>query len=114
MKKDPKVFIGHIIDSIQLIESYSENLSADKFKKEIALQDAIIRRLEIIGEATKNIPSAFKLQHHEIPWKQMAGIRDILIHEYFDVDLDLTWQVVKRELLPLKAKLQTLLLDSSL
>lgn len=107
--KDPKVFIGHIIESIELIEEYSEDLTTDKFKRNIALQDAIIRRLEIIGEAVKNIPTSFKAKYPEIPWKQMAGMRDVLIHEYFDVDLSLTWSVVKRELPSIKTKLQVLL-----
>lgn len=108
MKKDPEVFIGHIIDSIDLIEQYAENLTPDKFKENMAMQDAIIRRLEIIGEAVKNIPLSFRTKHSKIPWKQMAGMRDVLIHEYFDVDLSLTWAVVKRELPSLKAKLQEL------
>lgn len=111
MKKDPKVFIGHIVDSIELIEQYSDKLTSSKFKKNIALQDAIIRRLEIIGEAVKNIPTSFKIRYPEIPWKQMAGMRDVLIHEYFDIDLSLTWAVVKRELPSLKAKLQLLLFE---
>lgn len=97
------------MESIELIEDYSKNLTGENFKKDQALQDAIIRRLEIIGEATKNIPLSFRIEHANVPWKQMAGIRDILIHEYFDIDLDLTWQVVKRELPSLKAKLQILL-----
>lgn len=109
MKKDPKVFIGHILESIELIEQYVENLTSDKFKRDISMQDAIIRRLEIIGEAVKNIPIAFKTNYPEIPWKQMAGMRDVLIHEYFDIDLDLTWTVVKRELPAIKEKLQVLL-----
>lgn len=67
MKKDPEVFIGHILESIELIEQYSEQLTTDKFKKNRALQDAIIRRLEIIGEAVKNIPTPFKSQHPSIP-----------------------------------------------
>jgi len=67
-----------------LIEQYAENLTTDKFKKNIAMQDAIIRRLEIIGEAVKNIPVTFKTKYSEIPWKQMAGMRDVLIHEYFE------------------------------
>lgn len=111
MKKDPKVFIGHITESIELIEEYTKNLTTDKFKKNIAMQDAIIRRLEIIGEAVKNIPSTFKVKYPEIPWKQMAGMRDILIHEYFDVDLFLTWTVVQRELPVIKIKLQKILFE---
>lgn len=111
MKKDPQVFIGHIVESIELIETYSEDLTTDKFKKNTVIQDAIIRRLEIIGEAVKNISISFKEKHPEIPWKQMAGMRDILIHEYFDIDLSLTWSVVKLELPSVKVKLQKLLSD---
>lgn len=111
MKKDPKVFIEHIIESIQLIEEYASHLTAEKFQKNQAMQDAIIRRLEIIGEAVKNIPSSFKAHHPDIPWKQMAGMRDILTHEYFDVDLSLTWSVVQREL-PLIKERFLLILDN--
>ena len=113
MKKDPKVFIGHITESIELIEQYAKNLTTDKFKKNVAMQDAIIRRLEIIGEAVKNIPSTFKTKHPESPWKQMAGMRDVLIHEYFDVDLLLTWTVVKQDLPLIKTKLQKMLSDDA-
>lgn len=109
MKKDPKVFLGHILESIELIEVYSRNLTGEKFQTDRAIQDAIIRRLEIIGEAVKNLAPSFKVKHHEIPWKQMAGMRDILIHEYFDLDLSLTWAVVKREIPPLKENLQAIL-----
>ena len=90
MKKDPKVFLVHILESIQLIEEYSKNVTAAKFHKNRAVQDAIIRRLEIIGEAVKNLPVSFKTKCPDVPWKQMAGMRDVLIHEYFDVDLFLT------------------------
>ncbi len=105
MKKEPKIFISHIIESIELIEQYGHHLTAEQFQKNQAMQDAIIRRLEIIGEAVKNIPASFKVNYAEIPWKQMAGMRDILIHEYFEVNLSLTWLVVKRELPSIKEKL---------
>lgn len=109
MKKDPKIFLEHIKDSILLIEEYSRGTVKSEFIKNRPLQDAVIRRLEIIGEAVKNIPLSFRSQHPEIPWKQMAGMRDILIHEYFDVDLSLAWQVVKHELPPIKKRLLELL-----
>ncbi len=112
MKKDPTVFIGHILESIRLIEEYSLSLTPDLFHVDQAMQDAIIRRLEIIGEAVKNLAASFKAKHPEIPWKQMAGMRDVLIHEYFDIDLSLTWSVVKRELPPIKEKLQSILEES--
>lgn len=109
MKKDPKVFVSHILDSIQLIEQYSKNMTQAKFLKRRSSQDAIIRRLEIIGEAVKNLPVSFKTLHASVPWKQIAGMRDILIHEYFDVDLVLTWKVVKQELPLIKKQLSDIL-----
>lgn len=90
MKKNPKVFLEHILESIDLIEQYSKGVTQAQFFKSRPVQDAIIRRLEIIGEAVKNLPSSFRAQNEGIPWKQIAGMRDILIHEYFDVDLVLT------------------------
>lgn len=109
MKKDPQVFIGHILESIQLIEEYASDLTLQEFQRNRAMQDAIIRRLEIIGEAVKNLGAPFKTKHPEIPWKSMAGMRDILIHEYFDIDLSLTWAVVQRELPSIKKPLQEIL-----
>ncbi len=79
MKKDPEVFLAHILDSIQLIEEYAKDASQAEFYKNRSLQDAIMRRLEIIGEAVKNLPLSFKTKHPEIPWKQIAGMRDILM-----------------------------------
>lgn len=109
MKKDPAVFLAHILDSIGLIEEYALDLTQAQFLKVRPLQDAIIRRLEIIGEAVKNLPAAFKTKYPDTPWKQIAGMRDILIHEYFDVDLVLTWKVVKHELPIIKKQLSTIL-----
>lgn len=111
MKKDPKIFISHILESIELIERYSKNKTQAQFQKDIAKQDAIIRRFEIIGEAVKNLPPSIKSNHPDIPWKKMAGMRDVLIHEYFDVDLVLTWKVVKHDLPLIKKKLLKILSD---
>ena len=110
MKKDPKVFIYHILESIELVEEYSKNMTQVQFLKLPSTQDAIVRRLEIIGEAVRNIPDAFRAKHTDIPWKKMAGMRDVLIHEYFDVDLILTWKVAKHELPTIKKKILALLI----
>ena len=87
----------------------SLGFSQSEFFKNHSLQDAIIRRLEIIGEAVKNLPITFRSKHPDIPWKQIAGMRDILTHQYFDVDLALTWKVVKHELPSIKKRISSLL-----
>jgi len=98
MKRTPKLFLEHIIESINLIETYIQDSTKEKFLESVQLQDMIIRRLEIIGEAVKNLPGDLKKKHNDVPWKRIAGMRDKLIHEYFGVDFKLTWQVVEKEL----------------
>ena len=80
MKKDPKIFLAHIIESIELIEEYAGNTTQSDFLKNPVLQDAIIRRMEIIGEAVKRVPNSLRSKSPKVPWKQMAGMRDVLIH----------------------------------
>lgn len=86
------VFIHHILESTELINEYVEDVSMKEFLLSTQIQDSVIRRLEIIGEATKKISMSFREKYPHIPWKLMAGMRDILIHEYFGVDNVLVWK----------------------
>lgn len=105
MNKDVKIFIEHILECINLIEEYTNNKTKVDFFKSIQLQDSVIRRIEIIGEATKNIPEEIKVKYSEVPWKEIADMRNILIHEYFGIDLELTWEVVVKDIPDLKNKM---------
>jgi uncharacterized protein with HEPN domain len=99
--RDDKVYLEHIIESIDYIASFVL-VGKEEFYKSRLIQDAVIRNLEIIGEAVKNLSSTVREQHQDIPWREMAGFRDILIHHYFGVDLDIVWGVVEKELPRLK------------
>jgi uncharacterized protein with HEPN domain len=100
--RDDRVYLGHIRDAINDIEDYT-SVGRDAFMATRLRQDAVIRKLEIIGEAVKQLSIATKDRRPEIPWKQIAGMRDRLTHHYFSVDLALVWRVVERDLPALKA-----------
>lgn len=109
MKRDAEVFLAHILESIKKIEEFTKGISKEKFFRDIKLQDAVIRRIEIIGEAAKNLPANFREKHSDIEWAEMAKTRDKLIHGYFGVDIELTWNIVKDNLPNLKEKIKNAL-----
>lgn len=109
MKKDPKLFLTHILQSIKLLERYTRGITKERFYSSEEKQDLVTRRLEIIGEATKNIPEGFKKEHPEIPWQDIADMRNILIHQYFEVDYGIVWKTLTESIPPLKKQIQTLL-----
>lgn len=109
MKKDPKILLFDILDSIEKIEKYTKHISEDKFFDNVQVQDAVVRRTEIIGEAVKNLPTSIKSKHTNIPWKKIAGTRDVLIHDYSGVDIDLLWEIVNNDIPKLKKQILALL-----
>lgn len=109
MKKNPRVYLTHIVDSITLLESYLKGVTEEEFYHSQEKQDLAVRRLEVIGEATKNIPLEFRQLHPTIPWKQIAGMRDVLIHDYDDVDNLVVWKTVKQFIPTLKKQVEDIL-----
>jgi uncharacterized protein with HEPN domain len=109
MDKDNKIFIEHILDSINAIEEFTKNVNEDEFYANREKMDAVVRNLEILGEATKNLTDEFRLACSQIPWKNIAGMRDNLIHEYFGVDKVEVWRTVKNDIPELKKEMQCLL-----
>ena len=105
MKRNMKLYLQDIWESISAIEEYAQLLSEDEFYSNRLVQDAIVRRLEIIGEAAKNIDDNFRDRYPQIPWKKIAGMRDVIAHEYFGVRLDRVWDVVRKDLPDLKEKI---------
>ena len=105
MTKDNTVYIEHIKASINKIISYTKDFDEDRFNDNTLVQDAVIRQLEIIGEATKRVSPDFRQKHPKIPWLDMAGMRDILIHDYIDVDLGIVWKTITKDIPELKSLL---------
>lgn len=110
MKKDAPIFLRHILESIAKVEEYTKDDTLETFLALSEKQDAVIRRIEIIGEAVRNIPEELKKKYPEVPWSEAIRTRDKIIHGYFGVDLEITWQIVVEDLPKLKKKIQAILL----
>ena len=105
MLRDYKAYLKDILEAIDRIESYITNFTFDDFSESRLYQDAIVRNLEIIGEAVKRLPEKIIDKYPEIEWKKIAGLRDILIHAYFGIDTEIVWDVVKNKIPELKVQI---------
>jgi len=111
MKRDYQLFIKDIIAAMESIEGFVEGMSFEELMQDDKTASAVIRKFEIVGEATKRLSDELKEEHPEIPWKRMAGMRDRLIHAYFGVDYKLVWEAIKAEVPSMKLKLQEVLTE---
>jgi len=109
MRRNVKVYFQDILDAILNIEEYVGNKGFEEFRQSKLVRDAVIRNLEIIGEAAKNVPKEIKEEHSEIKWREIAGFRDILIHRYFDVNIKILWDLIKDKLPDLKKEVSKIL-----
>ncbi|MEQ8971197.1 HepT-like ribonuclease domain-containing protein [Coleofasciculus sp. E2-BRE-01] len=106
--KNQILYLTNIQDCIQAIENYTHEGKQAFFTNKM-MQDAVIRNLEIIGEATKRLSEEIITNYPNVPWRQMAGLRDVLIHDYLKVDLEEVWLVVETDIPPLKVQIQQIL-----
>ncbi|MBS0634665.1 MAG: DUF86 domain-containing protein [Verrucomicrobia bacterium] len=111
MKRD-QVYLSHMLDAIKQIEIYTKS-GENVFSQEKHWQDATIRQLEIIGEATKRISKDIQQAYPDVPWRRIAGLRDVLIHEYMGVDLKAIWEITQKNLPQLRTQLETILKNIS-
>jgi len=102
MTRDTRLYIQDILESIDAIEEYVQLTTEEQFYRNRQVQDAVLRRLEIIGEVVKHLDEDFRNRYPEIPWKKIAGLRNVLIHEYFGVNLKRVWRFIKIDLVELK------------
>jgi uncharacterized protein with HEPN domain len=100
--RDITDFIQDILNSIKEIEEFTKGMTYEDFRGDNKTCNAVIRSLEVLGEATKRIPLALRNEYKEIPWKKMAGLRDVLIHEYMGVDIKTVWNVVTKRIPEIK------------
>ncbi len=110
--RDYRLYLEDILEAINRIEEYTRSLSFEEFAKNNLVIDAVVRNLEIIGEACRSLPEEIRQKNPDIEWRKIIGLRNILIHQYFGIDIDILWDIVKKKLPDLKLKIKRILAES--
>ncbi len=109
MTRDPLVALEDIVTAIAKIESYCGDMTLEAFHSDPKTQDAVVRNLEIIGEAVKRVPEEIRTKYSQVSWRPAAAMRDFLIHDYPEVDIEAVWSTITRDLAPLKTEVQKII-----
>ncbi len=111
MPRDSKVYLEDILEATRKITAYTTGLSKTVFLEDEKTIDAVVRNLEVIGEAVKKLPEDLRAQHSAVEWKKIAGLRDMLIHEYFGLDAEIVWDIVQHKVPALDQEVRRMLLE---
>ena len=111
-KRDVGVYLEDILKSIGRIEKYTDNLNRSDFSQDIDKQDAVVHRLEIIGEAAKNVPQELREKYPNVPWREISRTREKITHHYFEIDEEQIWNIIQNDLQPLKKQITKILEES--
>ena len=109
MPRDYKVYLEDILEAIRRIRQYTGGLSRTALEQDTRTTDAVLRNLEIVGEAVKRLPDQIRAARTDVEWRKIAGLRDVLVHAYFDVDLDIVWDIVQNKLPTLEGQVRRIL-----
>lgn len=108
-QRDDRDYLEDIVEAIERIQIYVEGFSYDRFVQDTKTQDAVIRNLEVIGEAAKQVSDTLREQRPEIPWREVCGVRDKLIHHYFGINFETLWQIIETDLAPVLSQIRDIL-----
>jgi uncharacterized protein with HEPN domain len=114
MSRSISLYLTDILTSIEKIQKYTASITYDELLQDELILDGVLHNLQIIGEATKQIPDGIRIKYPQIQWKQIAGLRDIITHAYFSINTKIVWNIIETKLEPLKAGVETILARENL
>ena len=106
--RDPELLLEDILAAIRKVDRYTAGMDWERFRQDEKTTDAVVRNLEVVGEAVRRLPEDFIARHPNVPWRQAAGLRNRIVHDYFGLDLEIIWEVIQHDLPRLRQQLENL------